>query len=178
MSFKRNALWLAAGLATAAAIALAADVRAPYINGGSLTANAIVTATSDGLGIQTGGIQATNYARASWVTGMTLQNVAIPLAFVPTASTATGATCRPEVLTGGTSTANIKYAASGTSCASGTTINTSPCNGNVSATTHQSLSITTASIPANSDICVVFSNDAAWTSTPGIGNIQLGYTSP
>jgi hypothetical protein len=178
MSFKRNALWLAAGLAAAAGIAIAADVRAPYINGGSLTANAIVTATSDGLGIQTGGTQATQYIRIAWVTGMTLQNVKVPLGDIPVAATATGATCRAEVVTGGTSTADIYYAASGTACASGTKINTTSCNGNGTAFTNQALSITNASIPANSYICVVFSNDAAWTSTPGTGDIRLGYTNP
>jgi len=118
---------------------------------------------------------------ASWIAGVTLQNTKVPLGHIGIWPVyALTATCRPEVTTGGTSSIDIYYTASGTGCAAGgaTKINTTSCNGNGTALTLQTLGVTNTIIPANSDICAVFSNDAAWSGTTSTGNIQLQFVQP
>jgi hypothetical protein len=116
---------------------------------------------------------------ASWIAGVTLQNAKVPLGHIGIWPVyALTATCRPEVLTGGTSSIDIYYTASGTGCASGTKINTTSCNGNSGALALQNMGVTNLVVPANSDICAVFSNDAAWSGTTSTGNIQLQFVQP
>ena len=116
---------------------------------------------------------------ASWIAGVTLQNAKVPIGHIGIWPVyALTATCRPEVLTGGTSSIDIYYVASGTGCASGTKINTTSCNGNSGALALQNMGVTNLVVPANSDICAVFSNDAAWSGTTSTGNIQLQFVQP
>jgi hypothetical protein len=178
--FKGYIWGIATAVAFAAGVAYGATQVIPYIVSGTLTPNAVVVGGSDGVSVAAGSSSyVSKYFDASWIAGVTVQNVKVPIGNLGGGTaTATSATCRPEVLTGGTSTADIYYAASATACAAGTKINTSSCNGNTGAATTQSMGITNSAIPANSAICVVFSNDAAWTSTPGTGNIQLHFTQP
>lgn len=163
--------------------ALAATVTTVYLNGGTPgTAGHYAVFTTDGLGIQDGGGQVNKFIAASWISGMTLQAKTVPVAHFAVASTVTGAICRPEVVAGGTADADVFYTPSGTpaACGAGTKINTTACHAGTGGTafTVQNMGTTNTAIPANSDVCAVFSNDAAWTTTAGTGFVQIATTTP
>jgi len=170
--------YAAAGALLIPAVALATDT-APYISGtAGITPTHVLAAGATVGQIVDGGPTNSKFSVASWAPGMNLSGVSIPIAHFNLASTANGAFIRVETAVGGTATVQLWFAPSGTACASGTHIETTPGNANGTAVTTVSLGVTNAAIAANSDVCAVFPTNAAWATSVGSGSIQLTTSTP
>jgi hypothetical protein len=74
---------------------------------------------------------------------------------------------------GATAGFNIYVAASGTAPASGTLINSTPCDANTASNTEQSMGVTPTQVPALYWIYLV--PTGTWTSSVGSGGVIVGY---
>jgi hypothetical protein len=79
---------------------------------------------------------------------------------------------------GSAATLSINKAASGTACSAGTTLHSGSFDGNGTAATNQSLTVTTSALTAGDRLCVVTTNGANWIAGAGVGGITVRITTP
>jgi hypothetical protein len=175
---KRFLLGAVCVVALAAVIAYAADTRAPYMLTPPFTSGHLVTATSDGLGIQDSGSGVSRIFQLTWGPGQNLATNTLPMGQTGAASTAVAAVCIiGNVAAGGTASLDVYYAASGTALGSGTKISTTPCNANGTINTSQSMFSGSVAVPANSFYGVVATGFASGAQL-GSGMVQLAVSTP